>query len=57
MILPRKSGYVTIFKDKGEDKNKNIKLMSLRIDGDKLLEIYKMIWTKTEDFSKNELHA
>ena len=31
--------------------------MSLRIDGDKLLEIYKMIWTKIEDFSKNELHA
>ena len=38
LILPKMSGYVKTFKDKGGDKNKNNKLMSLRIDDDKLLE-------------------
>ena len=37
------------FKPKDEDKNKNDKLMSFRIDDKKLLEKYKTIWTKTED--------
>ena len=37
------------FKPKDEDKSKNDKLMSFRIDDKKLLEKYKTIWTKTED--------
>ena len=32
-------------------------LMSLHIDDDKLLEKYKIIWTKTEDLKKFELDA
>ena len=40
------SGYVQTFKDRGVDKNKNNKLMSLHIGDDKLLEKYKTIWTK-----------
>ena len=42
-------GYVKIFKNKGGDKNKNNKLMPLRIDDDKLLEKYKSIWNKIEN--------
>ena len=38
------------------DKNKN-KLMSFRIEDEKLLEKHKAIWTKTEDFKKIELNA
>ena len=41
--------YVKTFKDKGGDKNKNNKLMSLCKNDDKLLEKHKNIWTKTED--------
>ena len=33
-------------KVKEEDKNKNNKLMSFRIDDEKLLEKYNAIWTK-----------
>ena len=40
------SGYVKTFKDKGGDKNMNNKLMSFRIDDDKLFKKYKTIWTK-----------
>ena len=47
--MPKKSGYIKIFKDKDEDKGKNNKLMSFRIDDQKLLEKYKAIWTKIED--------
>ena len=42
LIMPKMSGYVKKFKV--EDKNS--KLMSFRIDDDKLLEKYKAIWTK-----------
>ena len=42
MILPKIRGYVKTFKDK------NNKLMSLRIDDEKLLEKYEIIWTKVE---------
>ena len=42
-------GYVKIFKNKSGDKNKNNKLMSLRIDDDKLLEKYKSVWNKIEN--------
>ena len=39
------------FKVKDEDKDKNNKLMSFRVDNEKLLEKYKTIWTKTEDLT------
>ena len=44
------SGYVKIFRVKEGDKDKNNKLMSFRIDDEKLLEKYKVIWSKIEDF-------
>ena len=45
LMLLKMSGYVKTFKDKCRDKNKNDKLMSLRLQDDKLLEKYKTIWT------------
>ena len=47
-IMPKISGYVEAFKV----KEGNNKLMSFRIDFEKLLEKYKAIWTKIEDFKK-----
>ena len=38
-------------------KNKTIKLMSFHRDDEKLLEKYKAIWTKIEDFKNNKLNA
>ena len=49
--MPKKSGYIKIFTDKDEDKGKNNKLMSFRIDDQKLLEKYKATWTKIEDLN------
>ena len=46
--MPKTSGYVKTFKIKNRDKEKNNKLMSFRIDDDKLLAKYKTIWTKIE---------
>ena len=46
-ILPKMEGYFKTFKDKGEYINKNNELMLWRINDDKLLEKYKIIWTKT----------
>ena len=40
---------VKTFKVKVGDKDKNNKLMSFRIDDDKLLVKYKTIWIKIED--------
>ena len=40
------SGYVKTFEDKGKDKNKNNKLISLRINEYDPLEIFETIWTK-----------
>ena len=37
------SGYVKTFKVKDEDKDKNNKLMSFRIDDEKLLKKYRTI--------------
>ena len=37
LILPKMSGYVNTFKDKGGDENKNNKLMSLSVDDGNLL--------------------
>ena len=51
------SGYVKTFKVKDGDKDKNNKLMSFRIDDEKLLEKYKAIWTKIEDLKNIELNA
>ena len=51
------SGYVKIFKNKDEDKDKNNKLMYFCTDDEKLLEKYKTIWTKIEDLKNIELNA
>ena len=45
------SGYVKTFKVRDGDKDKNKKLLSFRIDDEKLLEKYKTIWTKIEDLN------
>ena len=44
LIMPKMSG------DKEGDKDKSNKLMSFRIDDEKLQK-YKAIWTKTEDLN------
>ena len=44
------SGPVKTFKVKDEDKDKNYKFMSFRVDDKKLLERYEAIWTKIKDF-------
>ena len=51
--MPKMSGYVKTFKVK-EGKNK---LISFRIDDEKLLEKYKAIWTKIEDLKNIKLNA
>ena len=51
------SGYVKILKVKGEDKDKSNKVMSFRIDYENLLEKYKAIWTKIDDFKNFESNA
>ena len=50
LILSAMSGHVKIFKVK--DEKKNNKLISFRINDERLLEKYKTIWTKIEDFLK-----
>ena len=51
LILPKMSEYVKTFKVKDENNDKRNKLMSFCIYDDKLLEKYKTIWTKIEDFN------
>ena len=51
------SGYVKIFKNKDEDKDKNNKLMSFCTDDEKLLENSKTIWTKIEDLKNIKLNG
>ena len=41
------SRYVKTFKVKDGDKDKSSKLMSFRIDHEKLFKKYKTVWTKT----------
>ena len=53
LIMPKMIGYVKTFKV----GNKINKLMSFRIDNEKLLESYQAISTKTEDLKNIELHA
>ena len=48
--------YVTTFKVKDGDKYKNNKLISFRIDDEKLLEKYKAISTMTEVLKNIELN-
>ena len=43
------SGYAKTFEVKDGDKNKNNKLMSFRIDDDRLLGKYETICTEIED--------
>ena len=43
LILTKISGYAEPFKIKNGDKDKSNKLISFRIDNDKLLEKYKTI--------------
>ena len=52
LILPKMIGYVKIFKAKDGDKDKNNKLMSFRINYEKVLEKYKIIWNRIEDLNK-----
>ena len=51
LIMPKMSRYVKAFKV----KNKNSKFISFRIDDEKLLQKYKAICTKIEDFKLNIL--
>ena len=44
LAMPKRSGYVKIFNVKEGDN----KLMSFRIDDEKLLEKYKAIWIRVE---------
>ena len=55
LIMPKMSGHVKTFKVKEGDKDKNNKLMYVRIDDKKLLEKYKAIWTKIEGYKKYQI--
>ena len=55
LILLKISECVKTFKEKGEHRNKNDKLMSLHKDDKKLLEKYKTIKAKIEDLKSIEL--
>ena len=57
LIMPKMSGYVKTFKVKEGDKAKNNKLTSFRIDDEKLLEKYRIIWTKIEELKNIKLNA
>ena len=50
LIMPKMSGYVKVFKVKG-DKDKSNKLISFRIDDEKLFKKYKDIWTKIKNLN------
>ena len=52
LIMSKISGYVKTLKVKDRGKDKNNKLMTFSIDDEKLLEKYKAIWTKIEEFKK-----
>ena len=51
--MPKMSGYIKTFKVKEE----NNKLISFRIDNEKLLDKHKAIQTKTADFKNNNLNV
>ena len=50
-------GYVKKFKVKDGNKDKSNRLMSFRIDDEKLLEKYKATWTKIEHLKNIKLNA
>ena len=50
-------GYVKTFKVKEEDKEKNNKLMSFRIDGEKLFEKYKLFRLRLKILKNIELNT
>ena len=52
LIVAKMSGYVKTFKVKGDNK-----LMSLRIEDEKLFENYKAIWTKIENLKIDIINA
>ena len=56
LITPKMNGYVQTFIIKG-DRDKNNKLMSLRIYDEKLLEKCKSLWTKIEDLKNIILNS
>ena len=53
LVMPKMNGFAKTFKV--EDKIN--KLISFRTDGEKLLEKYKAVWTKTDDLKNIELDA
>ena len=57
LTMPKLSGCVETFAVNDEDKDRNNKLMSLRIDNEKLLKKYKVIWTNIKNFKNIELNA
>ena len=57
LLLPKMSGYIKPFKDKGGNKNKNNKSMSLCIKDHKVLQKCQTIWTKTEDLKNIALDS
>ena len=57
LVMSKMSGYVKTFKVKERDKDKNNKLMSFRVNDEKLLEKYKANWTNIEDLKSIELNA
>ena len=57
LIMPKMRGYVKTVKVKEGDKDKNNKLMSFRIDDEKLLERFKAIWNKIEDLKNIKCNA
>ena len=52
LVMPKMSEHIKLF----EIEDKDNKLMSFRIDGDKLFEKYKAISTKIEDLKNIELN-
>ena len=52
LIMPKMSGYVKTFEIKGGDKDQNNKLVSFRVDDEKLLEKYKAIRSNIENLKK-----
>ena len=57
LIMPKMGGYLNIFKVKEGDRDKNNKLITVRIECEKLLGKYKAIWNKKEDLKNIELNA
>ena len=57
LIMSKMSGQVKKFKVNGRKKDKNNELMSLSIGDEKLLEKYKVVWTKIGDLKSIYLNA